>query len=288
MSKLKTLNPAAFAVVILAICGNVAIAQSYEKYSDAIREANKHLRSRAYAKAEAPLEAALDLAPSEREKTRVYRSLMSCYRLHEEPAKMIEAAEYVIANSEESVSRSLIATSLNSFLHQRGKLGGMIEQYKKELQKDADSLVALTILSKIDRVDRSRKEEARDFRARLAKVEQKLAAKLAEKDEKAAKDDARRASYHLKEAARHWLQAGEKEKAVAVAKKAIGMGPDKRTAILTYYWHDSIGSTLLEAGEPEMAQTQFAAALKAATIDGHKKSATEKLEKAKAQREGSK
>lgn len=287
MTNMKTDTLLSVVLVTLTVFTNAAFAQSYKTYSDAVREANTHLRSRAYAKAEAPLEAALDLVPSEREKLHVYRSLMSCYRLHEDPAKMIEAAEYVIANSVETSSRSLIAGSLISFLHQRGKLDGMIDEYKRELEKDSESLVALTILSKIDRVDRSRKQEASDFQTRLEKVEKKLAAKLAEKSEIEAQNDARTATYHLKEAARYWIQAGEKEKAVATAKKAIELGPDNRSPILTYFWHDSIGSTLLEAGEPELAVGQFEAALKVATIEAYKKSSKEKLEKAKALQTGS-
>jgi hypothetical protein len=114
--------------LLVAMCLTVAIVssaggQDYSSAREARAAAATHLRTRNFAAAQAPLEAALRLTPEtdKRARVEISRTLTACYRLLPEPDKMIGAIEYILENSESSSERSLAARDLSAFLHQRGK-----------------------------------------------------------------------------------------------------------------------------------------------------------------------
>ena len=54
--------------------------------------------------------------------------------------------------------------------------------------------------------------------------------------------------------------------------------PEKRSELLTYFWHRALGDVFLDTGEPALAVEQFEAALKSCTIDGYIKDTQKKLD----------
>src|SRR5262245_50884361 len=97
-------------------------AADYKTADEAMRAAAPLFNDRKFAASREPLEAALRLAPDDAFRVKVYGYLMSAYRELPEPDKMVEAAEFVIAHSDQRAKRSNESSSLASFLFQRGKL----------------------------------------------------------------------------------------------------------------------------------------------------------------------
>ena len=240
------------------------------------------MRERDYKSALAPLEAALRLATDDETRLKVYNNLMPCYRLLPENDKMIEACEFTILKTKDGNERSNISGSLTSFLYQRGKLDEIQKKYEGILAKDAEDLISLTMLLAIHKIDFKAKDKQELYRTRLDKVEQKLAKNLAEEEEKLAATDAPQTTWHWKQAAVYWIKATDSAKALQAAKQAEATGPEKRGDLLLHFWHAQLGDVYLAANAPQDAIRHFEKAIATTTIDGYKKTCTEKLATAKA------
>jgi tetratricopeptide (TPR) repeat protein len=283
---IRRLYLVAFLISLPAL--SVASAQEeYKRFSDAISAGNKLLREKQYAAAQVPLEAALKLAdsePAEREqrKLRTYEMLVPCYRQLPEIDKMLEAHEYIIPHTDRRAGRMNAARDLASFLHQRGKIKEAIARYDGKLQKDPKDITALSVLAIIyTRVDRN-EELGLKYTQRVEDANREIASRYAEKLEKDAAAAPQTAAFTLKDAAAAWLEAGDKPKALAAAKKSAASPPEARNDLLVYYWRDGLGDVFLGVGEPALAIPQFEAALAATSIAGHKQATEKKLAEAKA------
>src|SRR5258708_3245894 len=103
-------------------CRQASADETYPSAKAAAAEADKFMQKRDYKSAQAALEAALKLAPDDAYRLRIYNNLMACYRLLPETDNMVEACEFTITKTKENAERSLTASSLTSFMFQRGKL----------------------------------------------------------------------------------------------------------------------------------------------------------------------
>lgn len=146
--------------VLLGFMVSCCLGQEYKTLREAQLDAARHLETRNYAAAQAPLEAALKLTREGDLKQRVelYRTLMESYRTLNNVDKMIEAVEYIQANSDSQAERSIIATDFVSFLHQRGKTDFAVERYEAKLKENPKDPTALAVLSTVyQRVIREQK-----------------------------------------------------------------------------------------------------------------------------------
>ena len=155
-------------IALVLFAGNSFLfAQEYKTAREARAAAAKHLGTRNFAAAQAPLEAALALTPESdtRERIDIYRTLMASYRLLPEPDKMIEAVEYIEEHSPQAAERSVVASDFVSFMHQRGKTEQSVARYEERLKKNAKDPTALAVLSKTySRLVRDKKDRASSSR----------------------------------------------------------------------------------------------------------------------------
>jgi tetratricopeptide (TPR) repeat protein len=266
----------------LASLPSAASAQeTYKNFRDAFSQGVKLVREKQLAAAQAPLEAALKLASTDDERKNCYEALVPVYRQLPEIDKMLEAQEFVISQTEGRAGRANAARDLASFLYQRGKTEDAIARYDSKLQKDPKDIVALNVLTivytrlKVDDLLGAK------YTQRLDEANREIASQLAQRLEKEAEAAPQTAAFLLKDAATAWLEADDKPKALAAAKKSAASPPEARTNLLAYYWRDGLGDVFLATGEPALAIPQFEAAITATTIAGQKKSTEKKLAEAR-------
>ena len=264
------------AIALLARSNDV-----YPSFDTAMSAAAKFMKDRDYKAAQAPLEAALRMAPGDAKRLRIYNNLTACYRLLPETERMTEACEFTIAHTKEDAERSLTARSLTSFMFQRGKLDETRKAYEERLAKTPDDLVALAMLTAISGVNPKDRDKAKGYQAKLDKVEQQRSSKLAEEEEGLAVAEPAQATSHWKQAAIYRIRAAEPAKALADAKQAESTGPDKRTELLQYFWHSQLGDVYLAANSPQDAIRHFEQAIATTKIAGHKESCQKKIAEAK-------
>lgn len=268
-------------VAVMLLEPEILVAQNRQA-DEALAEGAAFVRRREFEKARPPLETALNLAPDAKYRIRVYNILMPVYRQLPEPDKMIEACEFTIRFSDSLAERSTTATSLASFLYQRGKADEYAKRYREVLAKDADDFAALAVMSQLARAINLEKAQVEEYRDRYRKAERQVAAELAVGREKQATEDATLRTWLWHEAASYWSKAGEHAKAVAAARKAEQTGPEARTSLLTYFWHDHLGEVFLAAGEYQSAIDHLEKAIAATTIKGSQESSQKRLDEAKA------
>ena len=272
-------------LALLTIAGWVSIAaaqEQYKNYSQAYSAGLKLVREKNLAAAQAPLEAALKLATEDEQRLHAYEVLVQVYRQLPEIDKMLEAQEYIIPHTERRSGRANAARDLASFLHQRGKTDEAIARYDARLQKDPKDIVGLQVLTIIyTRLERD-DELAAKYELRLDQANREIATRLAERLEMDAAAAPQTAAFTLKDAAAAWLEAGDKPKALAAAKKSAASPPESRSEILAYYWRDGLGDVFLATGEPALAIPQFEAAIDATNLGPQKQATEKKLAEAKA------
>lgn len=273
-----------FSIVIAApLCLSTARGQeTYKNYEDAFSQGARLLRDKQVAASQAPLEAALRLAPDDKARLNTYQALLPAYRMLPEIDKMLEACDFVIRHSDRKAARSIASRDVVSFLHQRGKVDVGIERYEAKLKEDPNDVAALAVLFTI--YTRLKRDENRgaELTTRLEDANRKLARQVAERNEKDAEAAPRTASWHLKDAAVAWLEAGDKTKALAAAKKSASGPGEQRSAGLTFYWREALGDVFLQTGEPALAAVQYEAAKTSAITDSYRQKVEKKLEEAKA------
>jgi tetratricopeptide (TPR) repeat protein len=279
MCRTSTITLAWLAIACLS---SLAVAQEkYKDFEDAYIEAARHVRKGDYPAAVAPLEAALALAKDDAQRKRAYEALVPAYRQSPDIEKMLAAQEFIIRHTDRKAGRSLSARDAASYLFQRGKLDTGIERYDSLLKKTPSDPAALTILAMIYAQSKRSDPRTLELKQRLDSLDLDLARQLAERLEKNAEAAPQTAAWHLKDAAAAWLEAGDKAKALATAKKSAAGPVEQRSKILTHQWHSGLGDVFLEAGEPPLAIKHFEAAIAATDQPGLKKTAERKLAQAR-------
>lgn len=269
---------------LLFLVGSLApsFAAEFKNFDEAMREGTKQLRDKQFPEAQAALEAALKLAASDEDRSKAYQALVQPYRQLPEIDKMLEAQEFIIAHSDQRAKRSLAASDVASFLHQRGKDNVGLERYQARLQKEPRDLVGLTMLAALYRNSAAHRDQVDAMKQRVESVNMELAQKVAEKHEAAAVAATKTQAWFYKEAALAWLEANNKLKAHAAAKKSVASQPEARSGLLAFYWHEGLGRAFLEAGDAKSAMAQFEAAIELAPGKGQRDDAEKKLAEAKA------
>lgn len=276
----------------------------FKTYEEAYNAGLKAVNGGNLAAARGPLEAALALATSDKQKLDTQRTLLIPYRELQEIEPMQSAAEFIIAKSELPAERSLTRGTLLGFVHKRGKMNDAVKGYEERLKKSPENRTLLYILAEAQRNYQKNAVRSIELGEKLAEIEKKLGnkvdvneqAQLAGQYAKAGKQkeaatlfesiaplDGKLEAWHLKEAATAWLKANEKAKAIAAAKKSeTAVIPEKRTDLLVHFWHRGLGDVFLEAGEPANAIPHYEQAISSTKIAGYIKDCQAKLEMAQA------
>lgn len=270
------------ALLVLTLCSFASAQRPSKDYSDALRQGTQLVNEKKYAEAQAPLEVALKLAADDKARTDVYQRLVPVYRQLPEIDKFLEAQEFVIRHTERKSGRSNDARDIASFLFQRGKLDVGVQRYEAALKANPKDPAALGVLTVIYSRLKEDKAKAAALTAQQDALNAELGAALATRLEKDADAAPQTAAWWLKDAASAWLEAGDKAKALAAAKKSLAQPPEQRSTILTYQWRDGLGEVLLATGEPALAAQQFEAAIAAANPGPLRQAAEKKLAEAKA------
>lgn len=259
-----------------------SFAAEFKNFDEAMREGMKQVREKQFPEAQVALEAALKLAANDEDRAKAYQGLIQPYRQLLEIDKMLEAQDFIIAHSDQKARRSLAASDVASFLHQRGKDNVGIARYEARLQKDPRDLIALNMLAVLYRNSDKHRDQAEAMKQRVESVNIELAQKLAEKHEATAAAASTTKAWYYKEAALAWLEANEKLKAHAAARKSAASPPEARSGVLAYFWHEGLGRAFLAVGDGKSAIPQFEAAMELAPGKGQRDEAEKKLAEAKA------
>ena len=292
-------------LLVLVIWGNHAslFAQAkFQNAEEAWRVGVAYYNSRNFAASREPFEAALKMAPNDKFRLKVNDALMASYRLLPEPEKMFGACEYVIEHSKQDAKKSIVRRSLISFSFHQGKIDDLIKRHEDRLKKNDKDRTSLYILAEVYSGAKSNPQKAIEYTQRLAKVDGskgkpvsvRLSASLAQQFikagdyqkgaelyEKIAPQDESLAAWHWKEAASAWLKAGEKKKALAAAKKSHESAPEKRSDLLTHFWHKGIADIFLATDDANLAIEHYKKAIKTTKIDGYIQSSKAGLKAAK-------
>ncbi|QDU25905.1 hypothetical protein ETAA8_09770 [Anatilimnocola aggregata] len=257
-------------------------AAEYKDYDAAMRAGGISLREKQVAASQEPFEAAVKLATTDKDRLKAYQALLGAYRLLPDADKMLEAQEFILRNAETTAARSLASRDVASFLHQRGKTDWAIERYEARVQKDPNDPAAVGILARVYALKPDQAQKEAIYEQKAKELNLVLAAKVAERFEKAAADSMKLAAWNWKEAATAWLEANDKVKAVAAANKAIATGPEQRTPILAYYWHVGLGDVFAKTGDTKRGIEQYEAAIASAPAAAFRQPAELKLATLKA------
>lgn len=262
-----------------------------------------HYNSRNFAASREPFEAALILAPDREYRLKVCDALRASYRLLGTTEPFVQVTEYAIRHSSHSATKSVTRGSLLSFLHERGKLDDYIKRHETQLKEKPDDWLSTYMLSEVYSRLRENPKRSVELLKKLAELDgeqpadvinviesAKLATqyvrakeyqKGAELFEKLAGMDEGMAAWHWKEAAQAWLKVKENDKALAAAKKSLEAPGEKRSDILTHFWHRHLGDIFLAVGEPKLAIPQFEKAIASTKIEGYIKDCNGSLAEAR-------
>lgn len=284
----------------------------YTSAEEAFGVGAAHYNSRNFAASREPLEAALILAPEKdvAYRIKVYRALTSSYRQLETVDSFVGASEYIIRHSDRGAEQSLTRGSLLSFIHERGKVEPFIKRHEERLQKNPKDRLSVYLLSEVYSRVRENPERSIELLKQLAALDGKkegeavdvnLSAKLAaqhirakeyqkgaELYEQIAPMDKTLEAWHWKEAAAAWLKLKQNERALAAAKKAVELGPEKRNELLAHFWHRNLGDVFLAVDEPKLAIPQFEKAIETTKIEGYLKDCKASLAEARKKKRESK
>lgn len=259
-----------------------------------------------------PFEAALQLAPDDEFRLKVYGALLPAYREIPEFDPYLAASEFVITHSQQHAQQSLTRRALLSFAYNRGQLKNLIKRYEDRLSKDNKDWTAVYILSEIysssdknpqraieliqqlQKLDAERQkpgdkpadpfESAKIARQKANLAAQYMKAKEYEKSAKLYEEiaplDPTTHAWNLKEAATAWLSDGKKDEALRVVLEADKSEPEARNDLMAHFYHRKLGDILLEVGEPTKAAEHFKIAIEKTKIEGYAKDTKASLQKA--------
>ena len=285
----------AIAIVVCLATGMIssdAQVQSAAKAEAAYRKGLMHIAMKETDKAIEAFEEAIRLAPDVKYQVKVYRGLLPFYRTLDDVHPMFTALEFLITHSDRKAERSLKRTELLSFAFQRGKVNLLRERCELRIANVPDDPAALWLLADI--YDRHMPNPTRgvEIGERLVEVlaktqkepDTRAASQLARQYgktgewqksallwEKIAPLEKRETAHHLMWAAKAWLKIKEKDKALAAAKKSAASPPEKRSELLTYFWHAGIAEVFMETAEFKLAIEHFEKALEHTNIEGYRK-----------------
>lgn len=288
---------------LLAAVAQVATAEDYKSFDEAMAAAKKALATKNYLGSEEPLEAAVKLADDDAKRIEAYRLLIDAYKLHPEIDDVLKACEFIVDHTKNSAERFIFRDKLLDFVEEREKADDLIGHFEKRLKTDENDRTALIMLSNAYAQLKEDPEKSVELTERLEKVidsadekgdvvtyselakqyvNSKKYRKGAELYEKIAPQDKEKEPWHWKEAALAWLKAGEKEKALQAAMNSTKAGPETRP-LLPYYWNSELGDVYLELGNPMLAISHYEKALKATRIKRYLDITNKKLKEAREQ-----
>jgi tetratricopeptide (TPR) repeat protein len=256
----------------------------YRTAGEAKAAAAPHLRSRNYAAAQGPLEQALQLTPETdtRERVNISRMLMTCYRVLPEPEKMTGAVEYIQQHSDQQAERGLVARDYANFMQQRGKTDEVVSRYEARLKKDPKDPAALAVLTAVYRtIRRDEKDRGQTFTADLEALDKERATAKAKRLAEAANANPTAVASNWKDVAKAWLEAGNREQALAAVEISLTSPPEARSELLTMFWREGLGDVLLELDDRDRALAEYEKALAVTPVAPLKKGIEAKIEKAK-------
>lgn len=270
------------------------MAQEYATAREAFSVGAAFYNAGSYAKAQAPMEAAIQFSEDVEFRVECYRALLASYRLLEKGDKMATAVDYILEHSQRSYL---------SFLHQRGLAEEAAKRNEERYKANAQDAVALSMLVELygqllDKPDRAAEltkqlqvlvppdpknpldvlKQAELGRQLTKAGKHQEAAKLYEK---IAPMDPKLAAWHWKEAAAAWMKEKQTDKAQLAALESSKCEPERRNDQLTYFWSRQLANILVETGEYELAIRHYELALEKTTIDGYKKDTQAKLDEAR-------
>lgn len=284
---------------MVVVLNDQCVAQQFMTFSEAYSVGAKRINMKKYKESISPLESALKLAETDKDRIRCYQALKIPYRMLPSESKMIEAAEFIMEHTDRVVERNLTGRDLLSFLFQRGQIEFATKRYESLLKKEKENTTALYMLSEIYEKVTKDPERATAMLQQLAKVDAKsspkpvngakmsqtevlaqgrLAASLvrsrqfqkgAELFEKIAPHLEVTEAWHWKEAAIAWHKIDENRKALSALDKAIKSGPDKRTDQLTHFWYRQVGDLYVSMEKYKMAIPMFEKAIEFTEIQGY-------------------
>ncbi len=292
-------------MIALLLAASTAGAQElkFSDYRSAMAAGVGLYNSGNLAASQQPLEAAVELAGTERQKNDAYSPLIKVYSETGDFDKMFEAAEYIVANATYPAKASLTVRSLIANCHRKNQLDTMQKRYVELLDKNAKDRVALTIMAAfhqnvnrdygkraeylrrlIDLDKEENKEPNAELLADLAFAyklsrEYKRSAELYEQTAPISKQ--LESSCYM-EAAEAWDKADNKAKSLAAAEMAHKIGPDKRANHSLYRWHRTLGEIFLAHKMKKEALHHLQAALDDGPIETYKKQLAELIESAEA------
>jgi hypothetical protein len=289
----------------LLASSSVRSEDKFKTYEEAYSTGAKAVNGGNLAAAREPLETALKLAKTDKQKIEAQRALLIPYRELPQIEPMQSAAEFIIAKSDQSAERSLSRGSLLGFIQKRGKMEDAVKGYEERLKQTPEDRTLLYILAEAQRTYQKNPARSIELGEKLASVEKKLGNKVdvyeqsqlagqyvkaskfkdgAELFESIAPLDAKMEAWHFKEAAAAWMKGKDSEKALAAARKSEKAAtPEKRTELLTHFWHRGLGDVFLDAGAPKDAIPHYQQAIASTKIAGYVKDCQAKLAKAEAE-----
>jgi len=295
-------------IFAVALLDSAAQAQTqYQTAEEAWRVGVAFLSTRNYAASREPLEAALQTAPDDKFRLRVYEALLPAYRQLGEIDKFFDACDFLISKSPTPAQQSITRRALLAFAFERGKLDDLANRYEDALKKDPQDRTALFVLTELYSRAKPNPGRAAELIERLAKIDAKsdqpvnvlqcanlamqyVKAKKykegAELYEKIAPLDEKLAAWHWKEAAAAWLQLGQKDKALAAAKQSDASPPEQRNDLLAHFWHRNLADVFLATGQAKLAVPHYEQAIEKTTIQGYVEGCQKSLAEARAKAGG--
>jgi tetratricopeptide (TPR) repeat protein len=286
------------------LLGSLAQAQTkYRSAEEAWRVGVAFCSSRNYAASREPFEAALQMAPDDKFRLKVYEALLPAYRQLADFDKFVGACDFLITKSPTAPQQSITRRALLAFAFERGKLDELASRYEDALKKDPQNRTALYVLSELYSHGKPNPSRAAELIERLAKIDPKSnqpanvlqSANLAmqyvkakkytegaELYEKIAPLDEKLAAWHWKEAAAAWLRTGQKAKALAAAKKSAESPPEQRNDLLAHFWHRNLADVFLATGEAKLAIPHYEQAIAKTKIQGYVDGCQKSLAEARA------
>lgn len=249
------------------------------------------------------LQSAIDLASTPRDKCEAHRLLISVHALADDLGLMCESLDYVLENAPQPATASLTLRSALYTARSKDWEGDFKDIYESRLEANPKDRIALTVLARmaylitrdhsqhgmyLDRLialdreqSKSADPEMLNLRATTFMYESKNK-ESAELFESVSRDYQDFASTSLVKAATSWVRAREFEKAIAAAKRAHEIGPDRYATRDVYRWHRELGELFLKQAHPAEAIEHLEAAKENARIDAYREQCEDLLVQAKA------
>ena len=294
-----------FFAPLLVVVLTSSFAWTQPSYSSAEQAHNagvKFINSGDLVKAREALETALQMAQTDELRLKISRTLLVPYRELTEIEPLQKTVEFILTTSANAFDRSSSRDMLLTFVHKRGKLKSVVDEYEARLKKTPQNWAILYLLAEaystqqkdmqraseiVEKLDAVSKQQnkGQDVNGQAMLAQQFVKAgkfkEGAERFETVAPLDKHLEAWHWKEAAAAWLKADQRPKAIAAGKQSSAAAPEKRSGLLTYFWHRGLADVFLEAGEPKLAIPHYEQALATTKIQGYVKDTQAKLEQAR-------